>query len=141
MSGQLPMATAQDNMFPRIFKRENKNSVPYLGVIIGSTLTSALLLLNLSDSLIDQFKFILDLTVLSVLVPYLFVAAAYVIVIIEKKLHFNSVLKTFLLGTLGFVYSLWAIFGTPSDIVFYGFLLLLAGIPFYVIMQWNKREE
>lgn len=141
MSGQLPMATAQDNMFPRIFKRENKNNVPYLGVIIGSTLTSALLLLNLSDSLIDQFKFILDLTVLSVLVPYLFVAAAYVIVIIEKKLHFNSVLKTFLLGSLGFVYSLWAIFGTPSDIVFYGFLLLLAGIPFYVIMQWNKREE
>lgn len=141
LSGQLPMAAAQDNMFPRIFKRENKNGVPYLGVIIGSTLTSALLLLNLSDSLIDQFKFILDLTVLSALVPYLFVAAAYVIVIIEKKLHFNSILKTFLLGALGFAYSLWAIFGTPSDIVYYGFLLLLAGVPFYVLMQWNKREK
>jgi basic amino acid/polyamine antiporter, APA family len=141
LSGQLPMATAQDNMFPRIFKRKNKNDVPYLGVLIGSTLTSALLLLNLTDSLIEQFKFILDLTVLSVLVPYLFVAAAYVIVIIEKKLHFNNVLKTFLLGSLGFAYSLWAIFGTPSDIVFYGFLLLLAGIPFYIMMEWNKREK
>jgi APA family basic amino acid/polyamine antiporter len=141
MSGQLPMATAQDNMFPRIFKRENKNGVPYLGVIIGSTLTSVLLLLNLSDSLIDQFKFILDLTVLSVLVPYLFVAAAYIIVIIEKKLHFNNFLKTFLLGSLGFAYSIWAIFGTPSDIVYYGFLLLLAGVPFYVMMQWNKRQK
>ena len=75
------------------------------------------------------------------LVPYLFVAAAYIIVIIEKKLHFNSILKTFLLGSLGFAYSLWAIFGTPSDIVFYGFLLLLLGIPFYVLMQWNKREK
>ena len=141
LSGQLPMATAQDNMFPGIFKRENKNGVPYLGVLIGSALTSALLLLNLSDSLIDQFKFILDLTVLSALVPYLFVAAAYVIVIIEKKLHLNNVLKTFLLGSLGFAYSIWAIFGTPSDIVFYGFLLLLAGIPFYVVMQWDKREK
>jgi basic amino acid/polyamine antiporter, APA family len=141
MSGQLPMAASKDNMFPRIFKRENKNGVPYLGVLIGSGLTSALLFMNLSDSLIEQFNFIVDLTVLSVLVPYLFVAAAYVIVIIEKKLHFNNVLKTFLLGSLGFAYSLWAIFGTPSDIVFYGFLLLLAGIPFYVLMQWNKREK
>jgi APA family basic amino acid/polyamine antiporter len=140
MSGQLPMATAQDNMFPRIFKRENKNGAPYLGLIIGSALTSGLLLLNLSDSLTDQFNFIVDLTVLTALVPYLFVAAAYVIVIIEKKLHFNNLLKTSLLGSLGFAYSLWTIFGSGSETVFYGFLLLLAGIPFYVMMQWHKRE-
>jgi basic amino acid/polyamine antiporter, APA family len=141
LSGQLPMAAAQENMFPRVFKRENKNGVPYLGVFIGSSLTSALLFMNLSDSLIQQFNFIVDLTVLSVLVPYLFVAAAYVIVIIEKKLHFNNAFKTFTLGTLGAAYSIWAIFGTGSDTVFYGFLLLLAGIPFYVLMQWNKREK
>lgn len=141
MSGQLPMATAQDNMFPPIFKLENKNGVPYLGVIIGSTLTSGLLLLNLSDGLIDQFNFIVDLTVLTALVPYIFVAAAYVIVIIEKKLHFNNFIKTFLLGSLGFAYSFWAIFGSGSKTVFYGFLLLLAGIPFYVMMQWHKREK
>ena len=93
MSGQLPMATAQDNMFPRVFKRENKNGVPYLGVIIGSVLTSVLLLLNLSSSLIDQFNFIVDLTVLCALVPYIFVASAYVIVVIEKKLHFKNTIK------------------------------------------------
>jgi APA family basic amino acid/polyamine antiporter len=141
MSGQLPMATAQDKMFPRIFKKENKNGVPYLGVIIGSVLTSALLLLNLSSSLIDQFNFIVDLTVLCALVPYIFVSAAYVIVIIEKKLHFNRLFKTFVLGSLGFAYSLWAIYGTNSETVYYGFLLLLLGIPFYVLMQWNKREK
>jgi APA family basic amino acid/polyamine antiporter len=141
LSGQLPMATAKDNMFPRIFKRENKKGAPYLGVFIGSALTSILLLMNLTDSLIEQFTFILNLTVLTALVPYLFVAAAYVIVLIEKKHHVNNFIKTFTLGTLGFSYSVWAIFGTGSETVFYGFLLLLAGIPFYVLMQWNKREK
>ncbi len=141
LSGQLPMATAKDNMFPRIFKRENKNGVPYLGVLIGSVLTSALLLMNLTDGLIEQFTFIVNLTVLTMLIPYLFVAAAYVIVLIDKKRHFNNAIKTFALGTLGFAYSVWAIFGTGSDTVFYGFLLLLAGIPFYVLMQWHKREK
>ncbi len=141
LSGQIPMATAQDNMFPPIFKRENKNGVPYLGVIIGSALTSSLLLFNLSSSLIDQFNFVVDLTVLTALVPYIFVAAAYVLVIIEKKLYINKSLKVFVLGFLGFAYSLWAIYGTGSDTVFYGFMLLLLGIPFYVITKYKQSKD
>jgi APA family basic amino acid/polyamine antiporter len=81
------------------------------------------------------------LVVFTALIPYLFVSAAYIIVLIEKKLHFNNTFKTFALGTLGATYSIWAIFGSGSTIVFYGFLLLLAGIPFYVLMQWHKREK
>jgi APA family basic amino acid/polyamine antiporter len=79
--------------------------------------------------------------VFTALIPYLFVAAAYVIVLIEKKIYLHNALKTFLLGTLGFAYSLWAIFGSGPDTVFYGFLLLLMGIPFYVVMQWNKSKD
>jgi APA family basic amino acid/polyamine antiporter len=141
ISGQLPMATAKDNMFPRLFKKENKNGAPFLGLLIGSALTSVLLLMNFSVGLVAQFTFLLNITVFTALMPYLFVAAAYVIVLIEKKIHLNSALKTFLLGTLGFAYSLWAIFGSGRDTVFYGFLLLLLGIPFYVIMQWNKTKD
>jgi len=141
MVGQLPMAAAKDKMFPRIFKKENKKGVPYLGLIIGSVLTSIILLIGMSDGLIDQFEFIVNLTVLACLVPYLFVSASYIIVLIEKKLHLNKFFKTFVLGGLGFSYSLWAIYGSGSDVVFYGFLLLLLGTPFYAIMQWNNREK
>ena len=141
MVGQLPMAAAKDEMFPRIFKKENKNAVPYLGLIIGSILSSIILLMGMNDSLLEQFEFVVNLTVLACLVPYLFVSASYIIVIIQKKLHLNNFFKTFTLGSLGFAYSLWAIYGSGSDVVFYGFLLLLLAIPFYVIMQWNKREK
>lgn len=138
---QLPMAAAKDKMFPRIFKKENKKGVPYLGLIIGSVLTSLIMLLNFSEGLVDQFTFVVNLTVLTCLIPYLFVSASYIIVMIQKKLHLNNFLKTFVLGSLGFAYSLWAIFGSGHDTVFYGFLLLLASIPFYVLMYWNKREK
>lgn len=141
LSGQLPMATAKDKMFPRIFKRENKSGAPYLGLFIGSGLSSLLLLMNLSDGLVKAFTFLVNITVFTALIPYLFVAAAYIIVVIERNLHFNNVFNTFALGTLGATYAIWAIFGTGSDTVFYGFLLLLAGIPFYVLMQWNKRKK
>jgi len=140
ITSQIPMATAKDNLFPRVFKKENKNGAPIFGLIIGSVLTSLVMLMNFTEGLVDQFEFIVLLTTLTCLVPYLFVAAAYIISIIERKLHANNVIKTFLLGSLGFAYSLWAIYGSGHDTVFYGFLLLLLGIPFYVLMRWNQRK-
>ena len=138
---QIPMAAAKDKMFPKIFKKNNKNGAPVLGLIIGSVLSSLVMLMNFSESLVTQFTFVVNLTVLACLVPYLFVSAAYIIVIIQKHTHTNRILKTMILGFLGFIYSLWAIYGSTADVVFYGFLLLLLGIPFYVLMQWNKYKR
>ena len=138
---QIPMAAAKDKMFPRIFKKENKNGAPILGLVIGSMLSSFVMLLNFTDGLVEQFTFIVNLTVLTCLVPYLFVSAAYIIILIERKTHMNSILKTFVLGLLGFLFSVWAIYGSGADVVFYGFLLLLLGIPFYALMQWNKAKN
>jgi len=69
---------------------------------------------------------------------WIFSAADYVLVIIDKKLHTNNMIKSIVLGSLGFSYSLWAIYGSGYDTVFYGLLLL--GVPFYIIMKWNNRK-
>jgi len=138
---QIPMAAAKDEMFPMIFKRKNKKGVPILGLVIGSILSSVVMLMNFSENLVTQFTFIVNLTVLACLVPYLFVSASYAIVIIQNKNHKNSIVKTVLLGLFGFLYSLWAIYGSSAEVVFYGLLLLLLGIPFYVFMQWNKMKR
>ncbi len=141
ITSQIPMATAKDNLFPKIFKKENKKGAPIFGLIIGSVLTSLVMLMNFTEGLVDQFEFMLLLTTLTCVIPYLFVAAAYIIVLIEKRIHMHSFVKTFLLGSLGFAYSLWAIYGSGHDTVFYGFLLMLLGIPFYVLMHWNKSKK
>jgi APA family basic amino acid/polyamine antiporter len=138
---QIPMAAAKDEMFPRIFKRKNKNGVPVLGLVVGSILSSVVMLMNFSENLVTQFTFIVNLTVLACLVPYLFVSASYAIVIIQNKIYTNSIVKTVSLGLFGFLYSLWAIYGSSAEVVFYGLLLLLLGIPFYVLMQWNKMKR
>lgn len=141
IAGQLPMATARDNMFPRVFKKQNDKEAPYLGLIIGSILSSIIMLMNFSEGLVDQFEFIALLTTLTALIPYLFVAAAYVIITINKGVFVNNKFKIVLLSVLGFAYSFWAIYGSGSDTVFYGFLLLLAGVPFYVMMKYNQGKD
>ncbi len=141
ITGQIPMAAAKDNLFPRIFKKENKKGAPALGIIIGSLLTSVVMLMDFSEGLVEQFKVIVEITVFTSLIPYLFVTAGYILILIEKKIHANSWIKTMVLGFLGVSYSMWALYGTGSETVYYGFLLLISGIPFYVLMQWNKRNK
>jgi APA family basic amino acid/polyamine antiporter len=141
IQGQIAMATAKDDLFPRIFRRENKNGVPALGIIIGSILTSIVMLMNYSDGLVEQFKFIILLSTLCVLVPYLFTSAAYVLILAERKLPNMKWLPEITLASLAFIFSLWAIYGAGEEAVFFGFLLLLAGIPFYVWMKYRNKSK
>lgn len=141
ITGQISMATAKDDLFPDYFKRENKKGAPVNGFIVGGILSSIVMLMNYSEGLVDQFEFIVQLTVISSLLPYLFTAASYALIIIEKRLHTKSWVKTFVLSALGFTYSLWAIYGSGSETVYYGFLLLLIGIPVYIYMKWFKNKE
>jgi len=140
-TGQIPMAASQDQLFPKIFGRQNKNGAPVFGLIIGSLLTTVIMLMNLSDGLVDQFKFIANIVVFSNLIPYLFVAAAYILVLVERKIQVKNWIRTLTLSLLGIAYSLWAIYGAGEESALYGLLLLLCGVPIYVIMQWNKREK
>jgi len=141
ISGQIPMAAARDRLFPRVFKKENSRQTPALGIAIGSVLTSAVMLMNFSESLVSQFKFMILLSTLTALVPYLFTSASYALVIIERRMGMPKLIRNLVLAALGFSYSLWTIYGSGNDTVFYGFLLLLAGIPFYILMKYNQKKD
>ncbi|PQB05848.1 amino acid permease [Aureitalea marina] len=141
ITAQVPLATAEDDLFPVVFKRKSGRGVPLHGLIIGSSLTSLLLLMTASDQLVEQFEFIGFLTVFTSLVPYMFVAAAYVLMSIDERLAPKSLTSAIILGSLGFAYTAWTIYGSGQEAVFYGFLLLMAGLPFYWRMRWNKLKR
>lgn len=140
ITGQISMATAKDDLFPSFFKKENKNGAPVTGFIIGGVLSSAIMLMNYSEGLVEQFEFIVQLVVLVALLPYLFTAAAYPLIIIKRKLHTQGWFSVLVLSTLGFGYALWTIYGSGEETVFYGFILLLLGIPVYIFMKWKNSN-
>lgn len=141
IQSQIARATAIDNMFPKIFKKENKKGVPIWSLIIGSILSSAIMLMNYSDGLVEQFRFMILLSTLCCLVPYIFSAAAYVSISLQRKREKASKTTIFVLGSLSFFYSLWAVFGAGEEAVFWGFILLLLGTPFYVWIKWKNQNE
>jgi APA family basic amino acid/polyamine antiporter len=139
--GQIPLALAEDHLFPKIFKRLNRKAVPASGLIIGSALVSGLMLLNYSESLVEQFKFMTLLTTLSVLTPYLFSTAAYLLLALQKQKSDYRMINILILSGLAFVYCMWAVYGSGEESVFWGFILLLMGIPFYVWVKWRHSKH
>jgi APA family basic amino acid/polyamine antiporter len=139
IQGQVPYATAKDKLFPPAFGRLNKNGVPYFGILINSIVISIFICMNYSKGLVEQFKFFLSFAVFTSLVPFLFSAAAYPIIRARKKVTkrwFAALLLTF----FAFSYTLWMIYGTGKDAVYYGFLLLMLGIPLYMWLAYKKEN-
>jgi len=135
VQGQMPMAAARDHLFPRLFARENKNGTPAVGIIISSLLVSVLMSMNFSNSLADTYTFVILLSTLTVLVPYLFSIVSFVMMDTKK---YGIRWGKMSVALLAFLYSMWAVIGSGQEIVYWGFILLMAGLPFYA---WNQIKN
>ena len=156
--GQVPMAAARDGLFPAVFARVSPRGTPAAGMIIGAILTTVLIATNYSRGLVQLFTFIILLATLSTLVPYAFCSLAPFMLARRGKadvkaraagldagvgdgftagMHLNAGAALVCMGA--FAYSLWAIGGAGADVVYWGFLLLMAGLPVYVYVQRSRR--
>jgi len=138
LQGQMPMAAARDKLFPVLFDKENSKGVPAFGIIIGSVLISGLMMLNFTSGLNDTFTFMVLMTTLTVLIPYLFSATSYGIMILQDKFWKRDLISQLVIALLAFLFSLWAVVGSGQETVYWGFIAILSGIPFYV---WMKRAQ
>jgi APA family basic amino acid/polyamine antiporter len=131
--GQLPLAVARDGLFPGIFGRLSKQDTPVAGMVIAGGLATALIAMNYTRDLVGLFTFIILLSTLSTLVPYVFSSLA-VFLIPDATPTGRERLRAggATIAALAFAYSLWAIGGSGAETVYWGFLLLLAGLPVYV---------
>ena len=142
IQGQVPYAIAKDKLFPHMFEKKNKRGAPALGIITSSVLISVLVFMNYTKGLVEQFQFLVLLTSVMVLVPYLFSSVSYLMLLFERKnLKTKGWVSAVLLAAGGFLFSIWAIFGSGEESVFWGFLMLLAGIPFYVWNIWKRKVQ
>ncbi|MEE8118201.1 MAG: amino acid permease, partial [Gammaproteobacteria bacterium] len=135
MMGQCAMVAARDAVFPAIFARQSRWGTPALGLVFGSALSSVLLLLNYTRRLIELFTFVILLATVSVLVPYVFAALAdFRRSLSTQRIHWSRSV----VSLAAFAFSIWAIAGAGQDVVYWGFILLLAGLPVYVFMHSRK---
>jgi len=137
LQGVLPQAMARDGLFPKAAGQENARGSPAFALIIGSVLASIMIVVNHTQTLIGLFTFLTLLATLANLVPYLFCAmAALRLMKSDGPVPLTRARAAVLLAAAG--YAMWTIYGAGQETVFWGFLLLLTGLPVYV---WLRRGE
>ena len=144
IQGRVPLAAAEDGMFPAPFARvHGTRKTPVFGLVVSSVLVTALMLMNYTKGLVDAFTFVILLATLTTLVPYAFSAAAQAWLWLVEPDEFNPkhLVRDVVVAALAFAYSVWAIAGAGDDIVTKGFVLLLAGIPVYIGMRWWQQRH
>jgi APA family basic amino acid/polyamine antiporter len=141
VASQLPLAVARDGLFPSAFARVSPWGTPTVGLIVAGVLTTGLIAANYSRGLVALFTFIILLSTLSTLVPYVFCSLASFLTAepgAERRARAVPAGAATIAG-LAFVYAIAAIGGAGQETVYWGFLLLLAGLPVYTFVVTRAR--
>jgi len=132
--GQLPMAAALDRLAPRFLGVTHKGGAPYAALVLCSVLASALLLLNYSRGLIGAFTFLIMLSTLGTLVPYLLCALA------ELRQSWRSARGWAGVALLAGLYSIFAILGSGREALLWGAVLFASGAPIYFLVRQKASD-
>lgn len=136
VAGQMPLAIADDGLFPKVFAYRGAANTPVRGILLSATLSTVLIAMNYTQSLVALFTRIILLATLSTLVPYVFCSLASFL----RPHGTGDAGRTRggVVSGLAFTYAMVAVAGAGAEIVYLGFLLLLGGLPVYV---WVKRRQ
>jgi APA family basic amino acid/polyamine antiporter len=136
----VPYGAALDRVFPPRMGRLSRFGTPANALVFSNVLATLLVIMNFANGLVGAFNAIILLAVMASLVPYTFCALAELMIRFkgEVQLRGMPLFKAAVLGGLGFIYSIWAIYGAGAETVYFGMLLLLAGIPVHVVIKWRN---
>jgi APA family basic amino acid/polyamine antiporter len=142
LQGRIPQAAARDGLFPALFGKVSRHGTPAAGLIVSSVLVTLLLSMNATEALVDQFTFIILLATLTALFPYALCSLSELMLYFRDPASFEGerMARSAGIAILAFAYSLWAIGGAGAEVVYWGFLLLMAGVPVYVAMAWRRSR-
>ena len=138
-AGQVPLAAAKDHLLPSKFLTLSQTGTPIFSFVVSGGFMTLLLLLNYTKGLVAAFTFMAMLSTLSTLTAYAFCAVSEFYFLKNDQAGPERTRAIFLSGA-AFFYSFFAIWGAGAEIVFYSFMLILIGMPFYALVREAKRD-
>ena len=140
IQGHMPLAMAEDDLLPPIFRKRSKKGLPIFGLVTSSLLITIIVLTNSSKGLVAIFTLLILVGTFLALVAYLFSSLSEVLILIRQKPAGweKQIIRAFILSLPAFAFSVIAVYGAGMKTVFYGFLVLILGVPIYV---WSKIKQ
>lgn len=144
-------AGADDGYFPKAFSKVTSKAAPIVGMVIITAVQSVMSLMTINPSLNEQFETLVNLAVITNIMPYLLSMAA-VVVIMKAAQRYGSELKsTTFIALIASVYSLYACYASGFEAMTYGAIVTFLGWTLYGFvsdrfdlksaMEYNERKS
>jgi len=139
---EVSRAVADDDLFPRPFAWTDRRGNAWFGIVIAALLPSLLMLWRYTTSTgLTVFIDLVDLTVVTVALPYLFSACAQLTYLISRRRRVQGWLLARDLSVAGAsaLFSMWVTFAAGYSAVYQALVMVLAGLILYAFL--NARRE
>jgi len=142
VNAELPRAAASDGLFPRAFGWADRNGNAWFAIVLDAVLPSLLMLWRYtSNSGLTVFTYLVDLTVVTVAIPYFFSACAQLTYLVSRRrpLHGWLLARDLTIAGASVLFSMWVTFASGYQAVYQTLVVVLIGIIIYAIL--NGRRE
>lgn len=122
---------ADEGYFPKLFSKVTSKDAPVIGMITITVIQSLMSLMTISPSLSQQFEMLVNLAVVTNIIPYLLSMGA-IIVLMKAAQRLGTELKTTtFIAFIGSLYSLYALYASGFEAMTYGSIVTFAGWTLY----------
>jgi putrescine:ornithine antiporter len=123
-------SAADERMFPAFFTKVNKLGAPIVGMIVMGVVQTLMALSTISPSLSEQFDALVNLAVVTNVVPYVIALSALMVMMKNAGTAEKTYRRNTVIAVVAMLYSVFALYASGEDAVLGGMLVM--GIGFVI---------
>jgi APA family basic amino acid/polyamine antiporter len=143
VTAEVSRAPANDGLFPRPFAWTDRRNTAWFGVVVAAALPSLLMLWRYTTSSgLTVFTYLVDLTVVTVAIPYLFSACAQLTYLIahRRRVQVWLLVRDLSITAAAAAFSLWVTFAAGYQAVYQAMVVVLAGVILYAFVRAHRER-
>lgn len=137
-------AVAQDGLFPSAFAWRDAKGTAWFGVLVGTALPSLLMLWRYSmSSGLTVFTYLVNLSVVTVAIPYFFSAIAQLSFLVSRRRRVQgwALARDLTISTASMLFSMWVTFAAGYQVVYQALVVILAGFAVYAVLTARRPRH
>jgi putrescine:ornithine antiporter len=132
---QVFKSSADEGYFPKIFSKVSKFDAPVKGMLAIVIVQTLLSLMTISPSLNKQFNVLVNLAVVTNIIPYILSMAALVVIQRVAKVAPGKARTANIIALIGALYSFYALYSSGEEAMMYGAIVTFLGWTLYGIIS------
>ncbi len=118
---------ADSKLFPAVFSKATGSGAPIVGMVIMGVLQSLMALMTISPDLNQQFSALVNLAVVTNVLPYVIALSALWVMMRDAKVADGTRKINTFVALIALLYSIYALWASGKDAVMGGMLVLAIG--------------